>query len=269
MTQPVSIVSILGMVFTLVISVGLPIFLAILARKKLKADLAPILIGAGTFAVFALILEKMVFNGIVVATVGMEKLTSNIWIYALFGGIEAAVFEEVGRFVSMKLLMKKNLNRQNSIMFGIGHGGIEAVIIVGFTMISNIIVSLMINSGAYDATLSLLDPMTRTQTVQQISVLWLSAPVLFFVGGIERIATIAFHISESYVVYRSVKDKKPVLLCIAIGLHALVDTGTVLLSNFAGTAVMECALVIISAAFSVFVFKAYKKEASVAHAVEG
>ncbi len=260
MTQPVSGISILGMVFTLLISIGLPIALMVIARKKMKSDRLPVLIGAGTFVFFALILEKMVFNSIVVAVVGAEKLTSNIWIYAIFGGLEAAVFEELGRFVSMKLLMKKSLNKQNAFMFGVGHGGIEAVIVVGFSMISNIIVSIMINSGTYDATLSLLDPMTRATTLQQVSVLWLSEPWIFFIGGVERIAAIAFHISASYLVYRSVKDRKPLLLCAAIALHFLLDAGTVVINRLTGIVLTECFIWALSVAFAIVVFRAYKNE---------
>jgi uncharacterized membrane protein YhfC len=260
MTQPVSVISIIGMVFTVLISIGLPIALMVMARKKLKSDWLPVVIGAGTFIVFAMILEKVVFNSIVVAVIGTDKLTSNIWIYALFGGLEAAVFEELGRFASMKLLMKKKLNKQNSIMFGIGHGGIEAILLVGISMISNIMVSIMINSGTYDATLSLLDPNTRAITLQQISVLWLSESWLFFMSGVERIAALAFHISASYLVYRSVKNRKPLLLCIAIGLHFLFDAGVLVLSNMAGAILTECFLVVFAAAVAVVVFRAYRKE---------
>ncbi len=139
MVHPVNLASIIGMIFTLIAAVGLPITLAVITRKKLKAEVMTVVVGAGTFLFFALILEKSLFNYLIVAMVGAEKLQSNIWIYAIFAGGEAALFEEIGRFVSMKFLMKQNLNKQNSIMFGIGHGGIEAILITGFGSISNLL----------------------------------------------------------------------------------------------------------------------------------
>ena len=260
MTQTVNIVSIFGMVFSLLISVGLPFVLMALAKKKMKAKILPFWIGVGTFLVFALILEKTIFNYIIISTVGLEKLTSNLWIYALFGGLEAGIFEEVGRYISMKFLMKKDLNKENSIMFGIGHGGVEAIIIMGFSMISNLIVALMINSGTYDATLQLLDPATRAQTLARISVLWTTAPGLFFLGGFERGCAITCHICFSYVVYRSLKDRKPLLLLAAIGLHCFMDAGIVLLSSTVSEITTEIVFVIFTLVLGFFTLRSYKNE---------
>ncbi len=260
MTQPVQIASILGMIFTLLISFGLPIALMFLAGKKLKADWITVLIGAGTFAVFAMILEKVVFNGIVITLVGIDKIQSNIWIYALFGGLEAGVFEEVGRFVSMKFLMKNKLKKQNSLMFGIGHGGIEAIIIVGLSMISNLLISVMINTGTFETTLSLLDDATRAETLSQVSQLWATPSGYFFLSGLERIATITVHICFSYIVYRSVSDKKPLLLCLAILLHTLIDFGTLILSRYTSLGATECFIVGGALLIAIFTFFAYKNE---------
>ena len=55
----VSIASMLGMMITLIIAVGLPVILLTLVYKKTKAKISSFFIGCGIFVLFALILEQI------------------------------------------------------------------------------------------------------------------------------------------------------------------------------------------------------------------
>ena len=59
----------------------------------------------------------------------------------------AEVFEECGRFIVMKYIMKKNRTRENSIMYGIGHGGIEIIAVLIPGMISSLVIAVMLSTG--------------------------------------------------------------------------------------------------------------------------
>ena len=61
--------SIIGMVFSLIASIGLPITLGIIVYKKAHAKVSSCFIGAGIFVVFALILEQ-ILHVIVLAITG-------------------------------------------------------------------------------------------------------------------------------------------------------------------------------------------------------
>ena len=51
-------------------------------------------------------------------------------------------------FLPMTFLMKKEPSTGiPALAYGVGHGGIEMIVIFGITMISNLVLSLMINSG--------------------------------------------------------------------------------------------------------------------------
>lgn len=102
----VSGAAIMGMVCTLIISVGLPIGLLIFAKIKYKASIATFFIGAGTFILFAMLLEQCLHTGVIALLGGADKLTANIWLYALYGGTAAAVFEETGRWIAIKFFLK-------------------------------------------------------------------------------------------------------------------------------------------------------------------
>jgi hypothetical protein len=53
-----------------------------------------------------------------------------------------------------KLLQKKQLNFHRALAAGLGHGGIEAILIAGTAMINNLAYAAMINGGTFDQTLA-------------------------------------------------------------------------------------------------------------------
>lgn len=254
----VSTLSILGMCFSLIVSFGVPIGLMIYAFKKMNAKLIWFVIGAVTFVLFALILEQLL-HYVMVNRFG-EALTGNLILMAVYGGLAAGIFEEVGRFVSMNLFKKKFLTKQNAFMYGVGHGGIEAILIVGLTSISNLVTSIMINQGTFEATLSGLDPQVKEQTMAQISLLWTTNPLDFYLGGVERICAIVLHICLSYIVYKAVKERKSYLVALSIMIHALVDCITVIMAAYLSAYMIELVLVVVIAILAVIVYKKYSED---------
>lgn len=255
--QNVPAASIAAMLVTLLICLGLPVGLCIFWKLKSKAKLSAFFIGCGTFFLFALILEQ-ILHTVVFMLMG-ERLTGNIWLYAIYGGLAAGLFEETGRFLAMRFCMSKSLNRQNAIMYGIGHGGIEAILITGMAYISNLAMTLMINSGGLDAMLGAMDENTAAATYAQLSQLWELAPSTFLMAGVERISAIMLHIALSWLVYRAVKEKKPGFYALAVGIHFLVDAGTILLMQVLPVAALEGILLAFVAVFIVCVIGSYRR----------
>lgn len=102
MTIPAA--SIAGMVFSLVVSFALPIGLFVYAKKKLGAKTAPFFIGCGVFFVMVLMLEAAIHR--IVFQLAGEALTGSVILYAVYGGLMAALFEETGRYIAMRFLVK-------------------------------------------------------------------------------------------------------------------------------------------------------------------
>ena len=257
--QAVPVISIVFMFITLIISIGLPVALCVLFRKKLHGKLLPVLIGAVTFVLFALVLESGAHRLILSSAVGGAIQGSTV-LLALYGGIMVALFEEGGRFIAMKLGMKKTLSRENALMYGVGHGGIEAVVIVGLSYISNIAASFMINSGSLTAALSALDAAAAEAAVQQVSALWTTEPYLFLMSGVERLSAIALHLGMSYLVYRAVKYGEKRFFFISFGVHFAVDAAAVLMSAAAPTIVLELVMLAAAAALIYAVCRLYRRE---------
>ena len=256
--QSVPLLSILGMIFSLLISIGLPFALCILVRRKMKAKVSSFFIGCLTFVIFALILEQLLHG--LVFTLSGTYLTERIWLYALYGGLAAAAFEETGRFLSMKLFMKKNITRENAVMYGIGHGGIEAILIVGLSSLSNLLTTVMINTGGLEKSLSILDSTLRETTIQRLSVLWTTPGHMFFLAGIERIIAIALHICLSVLVYKTVSGGKKCFFMLAFALHFLVDFVTVVAASYISLIWVEAVLFVMIALIAFFTLQVYKRD---------
>lgn len=228
---PVSTASIIAMVFTLLICVLLPIAACIITVRKWKGKIriSSFFIGAATFILFAMILER-ILHTIVLGATG-TLLTGSLWLYAIYGGLAAGLFEETGRFLAMKFCMKNTLNRENAILYGIGHGGIEAILVVGMTYVNNLIYSLLINSGSLASLLSVYDTDTQQTILQQLTLLGATPSYLFYMAGVERIGAMLLHVVLSYLVYLAVRNRKAGLYVLSILLHALMDAGMILLSS--------------------------------------
>ena len=202
----ISGLAIAGVICSVVLSMGVPIALFIAGRVKLKARISSFFIGAGTYLLFAMLLEQLL-HVLVIQFCGLNA-QSRPWLYYVYAALAAAVFEETGRLIAMKFWMKKWLDFPNALMYGIGHGGVEAILIGGLPGISNLVSMLMINSGAMQNTLSALPAESANQTASQLSALWTTPAPLFFVSGIERISAIILHIGLSLLIYRAVKTGK-------------------------------------------------------------
>ena len=246
----VSVVSMVGMICTIVISFGLPLALFIIMAKK-KAEKKCFAIGAVTFIIFALGLESICHR--IVMNIVSEATFTNIAFLAIYGGLAAGIFEETGRLVAMKTVMKKNLTKKNAIMYGVGHGGIEAIIVVGLLSISNLIVSNMINSGTTIA-------IANGSNEDQLSLLINTAPLDFYMAGVERISAITLHICLSYLVYLAVKNKKYGWYCLAVLVHAIADAMVLAIAKVLPIYVVEVIFILFVFIIAYFTYKAYQKE---------
>lgn len=219
--QTISNTAIIGVICSIVLSVGVPLALLIVGKAKYRARISSFFIGAGTFLLFAMVLERLM-HLLVIQVCGLNA-QSNPWLYYVYAAAAAALFEETGRLLAMKLWMKKRLDFPNALMYGFGHGGMEAILIGGLANISTLRSMLMINSGAMQNALDTLSAEAAAQAAVKLSSLWTTPAPLFFVSGIERIGAMILHIGLSLLIYRAVTSGKRGIAALAYGIHFVVD----------------------------------------------
>lgn len=249
----VSELSIVFMVISSLAGFAIPVILLIFFRKKKEADILPFFVGCAVMLVFALILESAVHQIVLGSSVG-ERILGNIWLYALYGGLMAGLFEETGRFIAFKTVLKKQDKDVNALMYGAGHGGFEAAVLLGFTMISNIAIAVIINSGNTSVLTENLSGDTLTQMEAALKDLTMTAPYIFLIGIIERVFAVTLQIALSVIVWTAVKNKKRwYLYPAAILIHFFVDAVAVILMHYnVPTLLIEVLVGVMAALVAVF-----------------
>ena len=217
------------------LSVIITLAIVLVWKIKKKEPFTTILVGAATFVLFALILEKTIQNALVFpTTMGLPDHAASQFInarpvlWALVLGLFPGVFEETGRFIAFKTVLKKRRNRETSISYGIGHGGIEVILTLTVTYIIYIAYGIMINSGSFQ---TIIDQVA-SQAPDQVSAMQALADQLAAISfadiGVslfERVFAFLFHVGASILVFYAARDKGRLWLYpLAILLHTALDS---------------------------------------------
>lgn len=218
-------------VLNLLLGLVIPAVLYMILKKKFGGNRTAFFTGCAVMFVFAFVLESLVHSVILGGSIG-TVITGNIWLYALYGGAMAALFEETGRLTAFRFLLKKHReNDSTALLYGAGHGGFEAFYILFFSGINNLFFVAMINSGQIETLTAGLSGDALTQVEGTILQMQNLSWAVFLLSPIERLAAIILHLSLSVFVWFAVKEKKPGFFGLALLLHFLLDAVTVILNQ--------------------------------------
>jgi uncharacterized membrane protein YhfC len=221
-----------GIIIASIIEIVIPFILSFIWIKYFYGKIFCILIGVAGF----------------IASVAMEGAFLQLiaWIsgrgiiFYVIAGFSPGIFEETGRYICFKyLLSKEHYQHKNiSVSYGIGHGGIESLLI-GITFLSYLFAKdSLIEKGI------------------------LKSSITFFtslMGAVERIFTVIIHISASVLVYKAVKGKRIAYYIIVIIIHDLIDLVAILykFEYIKNIFVVELIIGIFSSCFAYYVYKLY------------
>ena len=241
-----------------VLSIALPLGIALLWCKRKKEPFTTILVGAATFLLFALILEKPIQALVISADHPVSRfLNANpVWL-ALVAGLFPGLFEETGRLAAFKTVLKNRKNRETSISHGLGHGGFEVIVLLGVTYVTYIAYAVMINTGTFQ---SVVDQVAA-QAPDQVDALktlagQLASLTVADIGAalVERVFAVLFHIGASILVFYACRDRGRFWLYpLAILLHTALDF-VVALAAFRVISVSTFALEAIIGALGILTF---------------
>jgi len=218
----VSAVVLAGLAAAAVLAVVWPLAVFLICRGRMTLLGRNVLIGAGVFFVFSQVLEKALHLYLLKAnatTAGWFKV--HPLAFALYGCLAAGLFEEVGRYLGMRFLVRPSGDPGTAVAYGIGHGGIEAILVGSLAMVQALYLAVLLNSGQFDAVLGpALGPEALAQvraTLEHLSIAGLA------LGTLERLIAVLIQIGLSLLVWRAVESRHLGWLTLAIAVHALVD----------------------------------------------
>ncbi len=222
-----------------------------------------LLAGALGFLITVRVLELGVHMVCIVMDNPVSRfINGHTWAYVLYGTVMAGVFEEVGRWVILGKLMKKNKTPQNAVFYGLGHGGIEvwAVTILGFAQL--LVIALSIQGQGMEAALAALGVTPELETAFQPT---LNASVTFdggvvFANLFERAVCVALHTALTVIVFYGLqKGGKKYLLFSVLG-HMAADVMAALYQRGAVDVLwVELWMLACTAALAVWAVRLYRE----------
>ncbi|MGV8980789.1 YhfC family intramembrane metalloprotease [Clostridium sp.] len=251
----VSILNIIFIIISIILCAGFPIAIVIYMYKKYGTSWKVVLMGAATFIISQPVLRLNI----------LKALNNSIWfninvmqdymLYSIFLGITAGIFEETARFICFKFFLKNKYQWHNGIVFGAGHGGVEALIFILPVCINNLIYSLSINSGKFEAMLT-TSGIASNVIVQMKASLINAKSYLFLITGLERVFAIIIHIAMTLMVLYAIKYRKNIYLLYAILFHALLDSALGIFMHFGvNTIFIEFYVMIMAFISIIIIFK--------------
>ncbi len=210
----VTTASVLALCTSIIVAIGLPVMLLVCWHRKTNASYVDALVGALIYFVFAMVLEQLLHSAVL-----KTSIVKKPWAFVLYGSFAAGIFEETGRYVGFRFLLKKKRGKEDAIMYGIGHGGVESILLVGVSLVVSLLAVLLGNAGKTQNRMFL-------QAAQAIA----QTPVsLLLASGFERAVALCLHISLSVLVFFSVKRQGRLwMFPLAIVFHAATNSLTFL-----------------------------------------
>lgn len=221
--------SIPALIITIILMIVIPVVCFLYWRRKHKqqTNISYLIAGAAGFILSARLLEVGVHYFCVAADNPVSRfINGNTWAFVLYGTTMAGIFEECGRHIVFKYIMKKNRTPENAVLYGIGHGGIEALSVALPLMATYLAIAVLFSSGSTENALSTLKITEENAEAVLPSV---QAAAAFDYGtmalnAIERLFAMLLQIGLTVIVFDGAVNEKKALLPLAILLHMLTDT---------------------------------------------
>lgn len=211
--------------------IAMPVGLAIYLARKLKTEWRLFGIGVLTFVlsqVFHIPFNQWVLQPLLDnLELSLAQQGLQLAVVGVFYGLSAGLFEEISRYLGYRLWIKDERDWTSALMYGAGHGGIEAILLGGLVFFG-FIQALTLRGVALN---TVVDADQVEILRAQLEAYWSAPWHLAILGAVERLAAILFHLSATVIVLQAFKRHKFFWVLLAVGWHMLLDAVAVYASQ--------------------------------------
>ncbi len=226
----------------LMILLPLGLWLALVRRFRLGLGL----VGAGALTFVGSQVFHLAFNawGLwwLIQALGLSGEASGpgmVWV-ALLLGLSAGIFEESARYLVYRYWLRDVRSWQQAVLFGAGHGGIEAILLGGLALLT-----LFQASSLRNVDLTTLVPPEQVDLArQQLEAYWAASWAEALLPAVERGLAMALHISLAVMVLRARLGRRLGWLVLAVLWHAVANAAGLLALQWWGPYAAEGAIAV-------------------------
>lgn len=156
---------------------------------------------------------------------------------AIILGLLAGIFEETARYILFKLILRNTKSWKEGILVGLGHGGIEAILLGILAAVS---FATLVGYRNIDLSTVPSIPADQLELArQQVEAYWSAPWYMALMGFVERIFAICLHVSLSVMVLYAIVHSRPLWFWLALLWHAFVDAVAVYVVQEVGILAVE------------------------------
>ncbi|WP_432557825.1 YhfC family glutamic-type intramembrane protease [Granulicoccus sp. GXG6511] len=208
-------------------------------------------LGVLTFTVTQLLIRIPLITVVLPVLPEWQALLSHAVWAALVLSFSAAVFEETGRLLVLTLFFRTRRRTQaDGVAFGLGHGGIEAFVLVGLSLVGVLVMGILVKAGQWGSLTATMPPEAAAALQSQLGAVTVLAATA---GGLERVAAVALHVGLSVLVLLGVERGRPVAAwLLAMLIHGVANFVAVVALTVWGWPVLAVeALLLVVAAIAI------------------
>ena len=238
---------------SLVCTLILPVLLLVVLLITRKLNPLPLLAGFLSFFISQILLRIPLLQVLGTQSWFAAFAAHTVVYVIVVGGLSAGLFEETARLVGAKLL-KKHRTYKDMISFGLGHGLCEVILLIGLGQLNNLLFCLLVRDPQLAASLGFGNDLLQAVT-QQLAA---ASPLMVYLGLLERVSAVLFHLFATSLVFTAVIRRKPLWYFAAVAAHTLFNSLAVLLSGF-GLLAVELALFALGLAMGAWVLASCRR----------
>jgi uncharacterized membrane protein YhfC len=198
-------------------TIGFPLLLAWQITRRFQ--LSWLLVGVGALIFIASqVVHIALLQGIDAlmrqGPLGLPDPENRVLVSAVIGGLAAGLCEETARLVGFRLLKPHNRGDAPALALGVGHGGIESILLAGLSLLFTFIAMLPYYG---------VDVNSVPAEAIQIAAAWNSSWDLPLAAAIERLSAIILQISLAVLVMQVFTRGNLLFYVAAVVWHAIVD----------------------------------------------
>ncbi|OAJ55570.1 hypothetical protein A6V36_30015 [Paraburkholderia ginsengiterrae] len=254
---------------------ALPFLIYRRLRRLLALQPRDAIAGIAVFALFAMVIERALNDYVFHRNEATSAFLSNPLVFVVYGALIAGICEEVGRFIAMRLMLRRAAAKSGAapqaagkgavatdgagLTYGLGHGGAEAWLVGVLVQIQWILFAVFENRGQLDGYLGNLPP----ESIMRIHLILASlSPQTAGIFALERVAALVFQIGLSVLMWRGVRAGWRGILPLAIVLHALVDVPAAMFqAQLVPLAAVDAVYAVGAVVVAGLLFRAFKRPA--------
>lgn len=156
--------------------------------------------------------------------------------------LTSGLFEESTRWLVLRFWARRDRAWADGVTFGLGHGGIEALLIFGSSLVGGLV--LLAGGDAILAQVRAADPGQAAVVQGQIDALRALAPGLAALGVYERVLAMALHVACTVMVLRAARERRWGWWALAVVTHCGLNALAVAVNSAGPPWLTEAALTV-------------------------